>query len=110
MPLKQLNFDNLGDLDNGTARQIADHEIRRAVQDLEDRASQDGKAREVHFKLELYLYEGKVNAHLHAQAKLPPRRTNATATMPKERDGETFLAFRDDNAENAEQQTFNDVK
>lgn len=109
--LKELTFENLGLLDEGAAGAIANAEMKTALQDLEDRGHEDGKARKVVFELEMVKVQGgKVVTRLTSQAKIPPRRTNDTTGSTRELQGQVKLLFRDNNSDNDEQPTFEDVK
>lgn len=104
-----LEFNKLGCLDNGMADAAANRAINDAVQDLITRGREDGKARKAVFELEIYWLNGKMVAHLSAQPKLPPMRTSGTHCVEKAgKGGQSLLAFRDDNAENADQPTLHD--
>lgn len=107
--IKFLKFSDLGSLDNGIGGAAADKAISEATADLIDRGHIDGKPRKVAIELELYFSNGKIVANLAVQAKLPPMRTSGTHCVEKAgKGGESLLAFRDDNPDNADQPTLND--
>lgn len=107
MAVKPLCLDSLGDLADGSARLIIDRAIQEAVSDTDDRAADDGKPRKVTIELTLERRgDGLIEAHVAAQAKLPPRRTASTVGRPIRRDEKTRVFFQEWNAENPDQGTF----
>jgi hypothetical protein len=104
-----LKCDNIGDLDGGVARHLIDREISRAVQDLRDRGEEDEKPRKVVIQLELTNKNGLVVVDLACEAKLPPMRSNTTATKVRfVRNNEAELLFQPGNRENPDQPILDD--
>ncbi len=112
--LINLSCDSIGDLDAGIARQLINREIDRAVADLEDRGEEDGKPRKVIIQLELETRDGLVVATAVCEAKLPPRRSGATAASMRMRqrgsEKVSELCFQDLNADNPDQPTIHDFE
>ena len=105
---KNINLDTLGDLDGGAARAIIDHEIARAVADVDDRG-EDDKARKVAIELTLKrLGNGLIETTVTAQAKLPARQTNATFARPKHSGGGVKLQFQEFDNQSPDQMAFDD--
>lgn len=108
MPLEPLCCNNLGDLDGGIARHIIDREIRRAVDDFDNRASEDDKPRKVLIQITITPHKNMTLIEVEAQAKLPPMRTGSTdAKIRQTREG--FAAeFQSHNPERADQPSLED--
>lgn len=81
-----ISCDTLGDLDGGAARLIIDAAIREAINDLDDRAGQDGKPRKVQVTLTLDLMDNgsDVAVSVEAIAKVPMRKTAATIAQVRQ--------------------------
>lgn len=93
MAIKPLSLESLGEVGDGGAKLIIDNEIAVAVRDTDDRG-EDGKPRKVVIEVTLEKQDsGLVEVSVFAQAKLPPRRTHATVTRPKNREGKVALMF-----------------
>jgi hypothetical protein len=101
-----LTLDSLGEIDAGAARAIIDREIAVAVNDLDDRG-EDGQPRKVAIQLTLKKSKGGyVEAHVDAQAKLPPRRTAPTIGVLAQDGRSVGLMFQESNPDNPDQPTF----
>lgn len=100
-----LSLETLGELDEGRARAVIDHEIAKAVSDLEDRGD-DGQPRKVSIELVIVKLEGIAAASVKAQAKLPPLHTGATAAKFRHEKGQPQLQFQTMCAEDPDQATF----
>lgn len=101
-----LTLDTIGDLDEGRARLAVNRELDRAVADLLDRGTEDGKTRKVVIQLELTTKEGLIVCQVQAQAKLPPLKSGATAAETGYQKGKEVLAFQELAPHNPDQQTF----
>jgi hypothetical protein len=93
---QKLSLETLGDLDNGTARQICNSALARAVDDLDDRGD-DGKERQVEIVVGMKQSKdgGFVVTTVSARAKLPVYRSRATVSEINRADGHTELIFND---------------
>lgn len=101
-------MDTLVDLDNGQFRRVGDKVIRAVLNDVNDRAEQDGKPRHLSIDIEFIKVKGVLIITPRIQAKLPPYVCGSTAAKEKvEADGELQVLFQPWNADNAEQPTFN---
>lgn len=102
-----LSCDTLGELDAGIARHIIDAEIQKALDDLNDRAEEDGKERVVTIQLAMGLSNGLVYVNVAAQAKVPPRKSRNTAGKVRMRSkGHHEMLFMADTPENPSQPSF----
>lgn len=86
----------LHELDNGAAGAIIDAAIREAVMDLEDRAAEDGKPRQVEVKVTFSRADnGQIITHVEANAKVPRRRTASTiGKIGVGKPGESAMLFQ----------------
>ena len=108
MARTSITCDDLGDLDNGTARPIMNAALKEAFKDLVDRAEEDGKPRKILIEVELTIKDGIVVAHVQAQAKTPPRRTKGTVCGVRYVNGEPDLFFQSMASNNPEQRTIDE--
>jgi len=100
-----LDLVNLGQIDDGRARAIIDAELQKAVDDLDDRGT-DKKARQVVIVVTMQQMEsGIITTDVEAHARLPKRRTHATACKIARREGRSQLVFQEFDPENADQHT-----
>lgn len=103
-----LSLETLGDLDSGRAERIIDHEIKTAIADLQDRG-EDGQKRKVVIELMMVINKHKrIETHVKAQAKLPPRAvhpTDAILQQDPQNARKHVLAFQQDAPDNAHQST-----
>lgn len=101
-----LCLDNLGDLDNGTARLAIDHTIAKAIADIDDRGD-DGKPRRVTIVLSLQKMDnGLIASHVETSLKTPSLKTAGTvAKLQRRGDKETRLVFQQFAPESPEQTT-----
>lgn len=113
-----LTVDNLGDLDNGSARLAIDDAIARAAKDIDDRG-QDGKEREVNIKIRMVRTDagqGQVVMHVECGTKTPVYRTAGTiANVKVKRDEKTnesqpCLQFQTLDPKDPDQRTFDDYE
>lgn len=111
MSIKQLNCNNLGDLDDGRARLIIDKMFDEAIKDLEDRGT-DEKPRTITIKIELtQTREDRFAAHVEAGLKRPGFRTADHAAVLRKKPGgsrEPSLFFQEFSSEDAGQQDLRD--
>ena len=104
-----LSCDTIGDLDKGLARHLIDAEFAKAVNDLEDRAKEDGKTRKVIIEVDISLVDGLILAYVSTQAKLPPKKTRYTAgQLRMAGKNQHAIIFMEDNPENPDQPTMYD--
>ena len=102
-----LSCDTIGDQDSGMARFLVDAEIQKALNDLADRAEEDGKSRRVMIEIEIGLHNGMVFSNVAAQAKLPPRRSKSTAgKLRMKSKGNHEMLFQPHNGDRHDQPTF----
>lgn len=96
MAILPVTADNIGSINGGSARLLIDKEIQKAVDDLFDRAPEDGKCRKVAMIIELELLDHEqVDVRISAQAKLPPGRTGINIAKAKaSTDGQQKLVFQ----------------
>lgn len=114
MSIKPLTCDTIGGLDNGLFGRLVDEEIRRIVDDLEDRGH-DGNKRTLTIEI---AFEKDVSRDPHAPAihidpqvrsKLPAKRSGVTSSkVSTVAGGQLQLIFRDDNSDNPDQPTIYD--
>ncbi len=110
MPLTTLSCDTLGDLHGGTFRAAIDNELRKAINDFNDRSAEDGKERTVTIKVCFSTIEKMPIITGECCAKLPPFRTGATRADVRVRGHDDYcLLFQTENPENPRQPTFRDV-
>lgn len=112
MSLQNLSCRSIGDLDNGLAEKIIDAEIRKVIADLDDRGH-DGAARSVTIELNMQKDVSRGDAiyiDVKVKTKLPAVRSGISQSKVGQKKGEMVLLFRDDNADNADQPTFDDVE
>lgn len=100
-----LSMETLGEVDRGAAQAIVDAEISKAIEDIDDRGS-DEKPREVNIKLVMQQRpDGLVETHVACQAKVPPRRTNPTLAELNRKGGHSNLVFSSHAPDNPNQKT-----
>jgi len=105
-----LCCDTIGELDAGIARHLVDAEIEKALDDLNDRAEEDGKERVVTIQLTMGLSNGLMYVNVAAQAKVPPRKSRNTAGKVRMRaKGHHEMLFMADTPENPSQPAFADL-
>jgi hypothetical protein len=108
MAMTHLNCETLGELDGGISRAIIDAALVAMIKDLDDRG-RDEKARSVVITLTAVNKQGIVAIDVQAQAKLPPYRSNLTASALRQEKTsagmQTNLYFQEDNPENPDQPT-----
>ncbi len=109
MSLATLSCDTLGSLDGGIARHVIDREIRRAVEDYDNRASEDKKERVITIKITMTPHENLTLVSVEAYAKLPPMRTGNTDVRIKQTPQGFQGLFQTYCPENADQKTIQDV-
>ena len=115
MAVKILTCEMLSGLDNGLFGAVVDRELRRLVDDLEDRGH-DGNKRTLIIQIDFSMDPSRdptscgVAIDPRVQAKLPPLRSGVTvgkvAAVPG---GELGMLFRDDNADSPDQGTIYDA-
>jgi hypothetical protein len=104
--LKNLTTETIGNLSNGQAGLVIDAALKKAIDDLEDRGEEDGKARSVKIEIAFQKFKGQTVVDVVAEVKMPNFRTDATIAEARYADGNHKLFFQDLNAENPEQPTF----
>ncbi len=110
--LANLTYGTLGDLDGGRAEAIIDAAIKTAVADIDDRG-EDGKPRTVNIVVSLVRLpnsEGKIAAHVEAEAKLPRRRTASTIGLVQQKHGKANLVFQTEAPEDPHQTTIDSLE
>lgn len=102
MAQQPLTLETLGELDEGTAGAVINRVIREAINDLDDRGTDEIK-RKICIEVELLQKNGLVSMTCAAQAKLPPRRSHATVATVGHIAGEVNLLFQPEVRENPRQ-------
>lgn len=105
MAMTKLCHRTIGDLDEGAAGLIIDKAINEVLRDLDDRGNDDKLPRKVAIEIEAEIKEDRLVFRVHANAKLPPRKTRATIAVMQEAAGESRALFQTDNGANPEQNT-----
>lgn len=114
MSVRKLSCKTIGELDNGLAERLINAELAKITGDLDDRGH-DGVERklviELAFKKEVKRAGETVGVDVKVQAKLPPLRSGFTTSKVgvAQHSGEMSILFRDDNASNPDQPTFDDM-
>lgn len=113
--LKELSAETIHLLNNGIVGAMIDQQLRVAIRDLDDRGEEDGKPRTVTIKLHVYKSKRMgVQVEAEAHVVVPAYRSAMTSSdirIKQTSDGPAkIVCFRDDNAENVDQPTFNDHK
>lgn len=109
MPIQFLTLETLGDLDGGAARLAINKAIAIAMNDVDDRGS-DEKPRKVMIELKFTkLKNNTVDTGVTVGTNLPKMTTWTTnGHIRAARDGEIGFAFSSESPENPDQRTFND--
>lgn len=108
MPLN-LSVATIGHVDHGAAELIIDAAIKEALEDLDDRG-EDDKPRKVLIELSVQrMANGLVEAHVKAQAKLPPRQTASTIGSLAKRPKGVELMFQEFSPEDPAQPSFEEL-
>lgn len=91
-----LSLANVGDLANGTAREIINAALNAVASDLDDRGN-DRKKRSVTIKLEFcQLSNDDIDVTVEATPKVPAYKTPSTFAKMRRKDGLPALEFQDD--------------
>jgi hypothetical protein len=100
--LMPVTCTTLGQLAEGQAEGVVNHELLRCLEDL-DKGGDDGKVRKCVIQLEFTKEHNLVQITLKAQAKLPAIVSEKTAAKMTRQRGQARALFETANAENPDQ-------
>lgn len=112
--LLQLNVENLAELQGGRVKLALENEIRRAVADCEDRAS-DNTEREVHLVMKFKPVVDdrggleQVLGQFFVKGKVPVRKTKPISFSARKSARGPMLVWSEDSPDNVDQMTISDI-